>query len=85
MQNFRTIGQPLLGEKYVIPKMVENTFPLQHPRGAHALCSDQFKFQKRGHLTEKEVKEISLRTLLRLWTLEVWKMTGWREWRDYSV
>ena len=52
MQNFITLGQPLLGEKYVAQKRKKrkkknNTkysghfVPQQRPRAAHALRSDQ--------------------------------------------
>ena len=52
MQNFITLVQPLLGEKYVeekeerkkrkiIPKIVDTTLRLQCPSAAHALRSDQ--------------------------------------------
>ena len=44
MQNFRTLGQPLLGEKKRKEKNEKNRghyVPLQRPRAAHALCSDQ--------------------------------------------
>ena len=52
MQNFRTPGQLLLGEKYatwkkkkrkkIIPKIVDTVFLLHRPRAAYALRSDQF-------------------------------------------
>ena len=49
MQSFRTLGQPLLGEKDVArkerkknnPKNSGNYVPLQHPRAAHTLRLDQ--------------------------------------------
>ena len=50
MQNFITLGQPLLGEKYVAqkerrkknnPKNSGHFVPLQRLRAAHALRSDQ--------------------------------------------
>ena len=56
MQNFITLGQPLLGEKYVAEKekkeKINNTkysghfVPQQRPRAAHALRSDQYVKRK---------------------------------------
>ena len=51
MQNFITLGQPFLGEKYVTqkeeekknnPKNSGHYIPLRRPRAAHAICLDQF-------------------------------------------
>ena len=51
MQNFITLGQPLLGEKYVAEKKEEKKnnsknsghfVPLHRPRAVHALRLDQF-------------------------------------------
>ena len=48
MQNFRTLGKSVLGEKYVTQKEKKNNpknsghyVALRHPRAAHALRSDQ--------------------------------------------
>ena len=53
MQNFITLGQPLLGEKYMTqkrkrkknnPKNSGHFVPQQHPRAVHALRSDRKMF-----------------------------------------
>ena len=51
MQNFITLGQPLLGEKYVEEKEIRKRkknnghfIPLQRLSAAHALHSDQYFF-----------------------------------------
>ena len=54
VQNFITLEQPLLGEKYVAEKRKKKIIPTtkysghfapqQHPRAAHALRSDQYQF-----------------------------------------
>jgi hypothetical protein len=54
VQNFITLGQPLLGEKYVVEReeMKNNNkysghfVPQQGLRAAHALRSDQFQFTR---------------------------------------
>ena len=58
MQNFKTLAQPLLGEKYVAQKKEEkknNTeysghfVPQQRPRATHTLRSDQNNKQLISH------------------------------------
>jgi hypothetical protein len=56
MQNFITLGQPLLGERYEAEKKEEEQkkinnkysghfVPQQYSKAAHALRSDQFSFK----------------------------------------
>ena len=76
MQNFITLGQHLLGEKYVAQKerkrkKSNNTkysghfFPQQRPRAAQALHSDQFHLnQIKYHPSNLDLENIILNTTL---------------------
>ena len=67
MQNFITLGQPLMGEKYLArkeekkekknnPKNSGNFVPLQRLRAVQALRSDQFAFE---NLLGEKIMQIS--------------------------
>ena len=65
MQNFRTLGQPLLGEKLPEeierrerenkqPLIADTTFRLQRPRAAHALHLDQYIKIYSNHIMDSD-------------------------------